>query len=74
MGAIRLRESSVMEPEKESSVMIQDPVPGDKSYNWRGEAVNPDWSYSEYMRRQDEIEENSMRFKKVGVITIQDDN
>ena len=65
MDGIRLRESSVIEPEKpEVSVDMRSVQPGDMSYNWNGngnEETRQGWSYSQYMRKQEEDEEERRR-------------
>lgn len=79
MGDVRLRESSVIEPEKkEMSVEMRSVNPGDQSYNWNGSQSNAgrggnEWSYSQYMREQEEQEEEIRRDGgrgKVEIITI----
>ena len=77
MDGIRLRESSVIEPEKpEVSVDMRSVHPGDMSYNWNGndnEETAQGWSYTKYMKKQEEEEEEKRKEqKKFDIIVIND--
>ena len=75
MEGIHLRDSSVREPEKVDASLEMRPE-NDLSYNWQGSEARAkkDWSYSDYMRKQEAEEELRERERKIEVITIEDDN